>query len=103
LRLLKKGQTSIGDGCRTYGGKDCRGWGISNQFFVQRERATSTGVCGDEAVDHQSIDDAFFGRLRAEFSDAEIVELGMAIGQYIGFGRLLKVLDVERPVCELER
>ena len=55
------------------------------------------------AVDHQSIDDAFFGKLRAEFSDAEIVELGMAIGQYIGFGRLLMVLDVERPICALER
>jgi alkylhydroperoxidase family enzyme len=54
------------------------------------------------ALEHQSIDDAFFKRLRAEFSDAEIVELGMAIGQYIGFGRLLMVLDVERPVCSLE-
>jgi hypothetical protein len=32
----------------------------------------------------------------------EIVELGMAIGQYIGFGRFLMVLDVERPVCSLE-
>ena len=54
------------------------------------------------ALNHQSIDDAFFTKLRAEFSDAEIVELGMAIGQYIGFGRLLKVLDVEHPVCSLE-
>lgn len=34
--------------------------------------------------------------------DAEIVELGTAIGQYIGFGRLLMVLDVEHPVCSLE-
>jgi hypothetical protein len=25
----------------------------------------------------------------------------MAIGQYIGFGRLLMVLDLERPVCEI--
>jgi hypothetical protein len=54
------------------------------------------------ALEHQSIDDAFFGRLRAEFTDPEIVELGMAIGQYIGFGRFLMVLDVERPVCSLE-
>jgi alkylhydroperoxidase family enzyme len=54
------------------------------------------------ALNHQSIDDAFFGGLRAEFSDPEVVELGMAIGQYIGFGRLLMVLDVEHPVCSLK-
>ena len=33
--------------------------------------------------------------MRAEFSDAQILELGMMTGQYIGFGRLLKVLDLE--------
>ena len=53
------------------------------------------------ALDHKSIGDDFFRRMRAEFSDAEVVELGMAIGQYIGFGRLLMVLDLERPVCEI--
>jgi alkylhydroperoxidase family enzyme len=53
------------------------------------------------ALDHKSIGDEFFRRMRAEFSDAEVVELGMAIGQYIGFGRLLMVLDLERPVCEI--
>ena len=53
------------------------------------------------ALNHKSIGDDFFRRMRAEFSDAEVVELGMAIGQYIGFGRLLMVLDLERPVCEI--
>jgi alkylhydroperoxidase family enzyme len=53
------------------------------------------------ALDHKSIGDDFFRRMRAEFSDAEVVELGMAIGQYIGFGRLLMVLDLERAVCEI--
>ena len=53
------------------------------------------------AIDHHSIDDDFFRRLRAAFSDAEILEIGMAAGQYIGFGRLLMVLDLERPVCEI--
>ena len=51
------------------------------------------------AVDHHSIDDAFFTRLREQFDDAEILELGMMIGQYIGFGRLLKVLDLEPKFC----
>jgi alkylhydroperoxidase family enzyme len=54
------------------------------------------------ALDHVSAaDDEFFRRLRAQFTDPQIVELGMAIGQYIGFGRLLMVLDLERAVCEI--
>jgi len=51
------------------------------------------------AVDHHNIDDGFFERLKTCFDDAEILELGMMIGQYIGFGRLLKVLDLEPKYC----
>jgi alkylhydroperoxidase family enzyme len=51
------------------------------------------------AVDHHAIDDDFFERLKTCFDDAEILELGMMIGQYIGFGRLLKVLDLEPKYC----
>lgn len=53
------------------------------------------------ALSHHEIDDDFFRALRAQFTDAQIVELGMMIGQYIGFGRLVAVLDLERPVCTL--
>ena len=52
------------------------------------------------AMNHNAIDEAFFERLRKEFDDAEILELGMMIGQYIGFGRLLKILDLEPKFCE---
>lgn len=51
------------------------------------------------AVDHHSIDDVFFAELRGQFTDPEILELGMMVGQYIGFGRLLKVLDLEPRFC----
>ena len=53
------------------------------------------------AVDHHSIDDAFFDKLHGQFTDPEIVELGMMIGQFIGVGRLLMVLDLEPKVCEI--
>ena len=53
------------------------------------------------ALSHHEIDDDFFRALRAQFTDAQIVELGMMIGQYIGFGRLVAVLDLERPACTL--
>jgi alkylhydroperoxidase family enzyme len=54
------------------------------------------------AVDHRSLDDAFFDEMRTAFSDAEIVELGMMAGQYIGFGRLLMVLDLTPKFCPVD-
>ena len=49
------------------------------------------------ALDHHSLDDAFFRLLRQEFSDPEIFELGMITGQFIGYGRLISMLDLENP------
>ena len=46
------------------------------------------------ALDHRSIDDAFFDRMKAEFSDAEILELTAMIGDWLAFGRLNAVLDI---------
>ncbi|MBQ63170.1 MAG: hypothetical protein CMQ19_14010 [Gammaproteobacteria bacterium] len=53
------------------------------------------------AMDHHNIDDAFFGRLHEEFTDPQILELGMLIGQFIGVGRLLMVLDLEPKNCPI--
>ncbi len=49
------------------------------------------------ALDHHSLDDAVFRTLRQEFSDPEIFELGMITGQFIGYGRLISILDLENP------
>ena len=49
------------------------------------------------ATDHHSMDDGFFERLRAEFTDPEIFELGMITGLFIGYGRLISILDLENP------
>jgi len=68
--------------------------------FTERERI-AIEFAERLATDHASIDDEFFKKMRAQFSDPEILEIGMAAGQYIGFGRLLMVLDLERPVCEI--
>ena len=69
-------------------------------MFTERERI-ALEMAERMATNHTSMDDDFFRRMRAQFTDAEIVELGMAAGQYIGFGRLLMVLDLERPVCDI--
>ena len=47
------------------------------------------------ALDHRSIDDAFFARMKAEFTDAEILELTACIGDWIAFGRMTAVLDLD--------
>ncbi|HSG90183.1 MAG TPA: hypothetical protein VLA56_13305 [Pseudomonadales bacterium] len=69
--------------------------------FTPRERM-ALEYAEKLAVDHHAIDDAFFERLRVEFDDAEILELGMMAGQFIGFGRLLKVLDLTPRSCPIE-
>ena len=51
------------------------------------------------ATDHHNMDDAFFDRLKQCYSDEQVLELGMMIGQFIGFGRLLAVLDLEPKFC----
>ena len=68
----------------------------TDESFSERERI-ALEFAELMALNHREIGDEMFKRLRGEFSDAEIVELGMAIGQYIGFGRLLMVLDLETP------
>ena len=54
------------------------------------------------ALDHHNIDDAFFDKLHEHFTDAQILELGMLIGQFIGVGRLLMVMDLEPKFCPAE-
>jgi len=56
------------------------------------------------AVNHRQIDDDFFRALRREFSAAELIELGLLTGLFIGYGRLIAVLDLEEPgVSAVER
>lgn len=40
------------------------------------------------ATDHLAIDDEVYDELREHFDEAELVELGIVCGAYVGFGRL---------------
>lgn len=53
------------------------------------------------ATDHSNIDDDLFARLRAAFTDAEVLDLTMCIAAYLGLGRALAVLGIEEH-SELE-
>ena len=46
------------------------------------------------ALDHQSIDDAFFGRMRSSFTDPEILDLTICLSAFLGLGRTLRVLGI---------
>jgi alkylhydroperoxidase family enzyme len=55
---------------------------------------------GRFAEDHHGLDDAFWTRMKAHFTDEEIVELTMCLGSWIAFGRLNRVLGLD-TACEL--
>jgi alkylhydroperoxidase family enzyme len=47
------------------------------------------------SLDHHGLDDEFWKRMKAEYSDVEIVELSMCLGSWIAFGRLNRVLGLD--------
>jgi alkylhydroperoxidase family enzyme len=54
------------------------------------------------ALDHHGIDDEFWARMSAHYSQAEIVELSMSIGSWLAFGRLNHVLGLD-VMCVLPK
>lgn len=91
----------------------CRGWripelaeqGVDEELY-QHVDDPDAGAYSDQerlaiefaerfALDHRSIDDAFFARLREHFSDPEILDLTICVGNWLAFGRLTMVLDLD--------
>ncbi|WP_447041449.1 carboxymuconolactone decarboxylase family protein [Streptomyces sp. DSM 118878] len=52
------------------------------------------------ALDHHRLDEEFWTRMTAHYSQAEIVELSMSIGSWLAFGRLNHVLGLD-TACAL--
>ncbi|GAA1156208.1 carboxymuconolactone decarboxylase family protein [Nocardioides aquiterrae] len=47
------------------------------------------------ALDHRGLDDGFWTRMKAQYTDREIVELSMCLGSWLAFGRLNHVLGLD--------
>jgi len=47
------------------------------------------------ALDHHGLDEAFWVRMKQEYTDREIVELSMCLGSWLAFGRLNRVLGLD--------
>ncbi|MFI6899709.1 carboxymuconolactone decarboxylase family protein [Nonomuraea sp. NPDC050394] len=52
------------------------------------------------ALDHHALDEEFWDRMTARYTQLEIVELSMSIGSWLAFGRLNRVLGLD-TVCKL--
>jgi alkylhydroperoxidase family enzyme len=92
----------------------CMGWripeladhGVTEELYAHVDDPTNAEYSAAEglaieyaekfALDHRSIDDAFFVRLKAQFTDEEILELTILIGDWMAFGRLTAVLDLDQ-------
>ncbi|MCU0310514.1 MAG: carboxymuconolactone decarboxylase family protein [Acidimicrobiales bacterium] len=79
---------------------------VGEELYAEVEQwRTATGLTARErlaaeyaeryALDHRNLDADFWGRLRSEFSDDEIVELTLCMAQWLGLGRLNQVLGID--------
>jgi alkylhydroperoxidase family enzyme len=49
------------------------------------------------ALDHQTMDDAFFDRMRTGYADDELADLVICCGMFLGMGRAMAVVGVPAP------
>jgi alkylhydroperoxidase family enzyme len=49
------------------------------------------------ALDHQTMDDEFFDRMRTGFADDELADLVICCGMWLGMGRAMAVVGVPAP------
>jgi alkylhydroperoxidase family enzyme len=75
--------------------------GYADAAVYSRAEKAAVGFAERLAVDHHGVETADIARLREHFDDGQILELMMMAGQYIGFGRLLAVLQLETVACPL--
>jgi alkylhydroperoxidase family enzyme len=68
----------------------------SAQGLTERERL-SAEFAERFALDHLAMDDALWDRLHAAFSDAELADLTICCGCFLGMGRTLAVIGVRAP------
>ncbi len=81
---------------------EIEGWRTS-AALSERERLAAE-LAERFAIDHLSLDDdePFWARLRAAYTDAEVIELTLCIGSWVAFGRLNHVFGLD-TACVLPR
>jgi alkylhydroperoxidase family enzyme len=75
--------------------RDATDWRASTELS-QRERLAAE-FAERFALDHLAMDDEFWERLHAAFSEAELADLTICCGMFLGLGRTLAVIGVRAP------
>jgi alkylhydroperoxidase family enzyme len=71
----------------------------SDPQYSRRERL-AIELAERFSLDWSNIGPEFIDKLRADFSDADIVDLFICIGQYVSQGRMITILQIEE-VCRI--
>jgi len=77
---------------------DVSDWRVSARFSDQERLAVEYAERMGETPRSFESDAEFWKRMHAQFTDAEIVDLTLAIGAWIGLGRVTHVLELD-TVC----
>lgn len=72
-----------------------------NERKLDPREALSVRFAEKMALDFRSVDTDFKIELRRHFSDEEIAELAMMIGQYLALGRLLVISGAHQGASEI--
>jgi len=94
--------------CRDTRAKDGATVGADEPFYAEAtDWRSSTGLsqrerCAAEfaerfALDHLAMDDAFWERMHAAFSEEELADLTICCGMFLGMGRTMAVVGVRAP------
>jgi len=84
---------SVGAGEPFY--REVSDWRSSSELSTREKLAAE--FAERIAIDHQAMGDEFWSRLRSEFADAELADLTMCCGMFLGLGRVLAVIGVRAP------
>ncbi len=82
--------------------------GIDDGFYAQVADWRASEVLTDReklaaefaerfALDHLTMDDEFFDRMRTGYSDEELADLVICCGMFLGMGRAMAVVGVPAP------
>jgi alkylhydroperoxidase family enzyme len=94
--------------CQDTRAKDAEPNHIDEGFYAEVARWATTDALTEReklaaefaqrfALDHQGMDDRFWERLHAAFADAEIADLTICCGMFLGLGRALAVVGAPAP------
>jgi alkylhydroperoxidase family enzyme len=94
--------------CRDTRARDGEAVGAGEPYYVEITDWRSATTLSDRerlaaefaerfALDHLAMDDAFWERLRAAFSEDELADLTICCGCFLGMGRAMAVVGVRPP------